>query len=628
MNLKSKVVILLRLKENKSTIPILIILSILGLFVVNLLINWPIRLKALAFSDDLINWNFFDIYRNNFFRFIFNTYANKFRPVFNSVFFSLFYLFGYKTWLFGVFNILFSFLVGTILFLLFRKISKNIIVSFCLSVAFIFSRFAYYDITQALGLMEAMALLFSTITIYLLWCYLNTEKIKYFWMSLVVFTLLIFTHERFITILGVYFVLFLILGLKKKNILLFLISTVPVIFSFFLKIFILKIRALDGTGGTNILYTFNIFEFVQTFLSGWFYLFGVNAGPTYLNGISSEGVPLNINNLILIGNICLFLLAVIFGLSVMKSKKILFKKYFRNFILFFTFIFVTLLAGSVTFRMEMRWLYVPFVGLLFLLAYISGIIIKKRILIMPFILVFLVWFGVYINREIFYRSYYKNIYFWDSFKLGNSLFETFINKYGDDFWNHKFYILCSEKPSDYMISCTNNNDFNLFFSQYRNNNTEANVYLIDNISEIIDKSDLTICFYDQQNNEFIEMYINNNLKNTILRDGWYDWDSNKVSIWTNKKANAWFRTGSKGKFVFQGFIPKYNLPNIVSFYINNKLVKKININESNIYFEMKVPKNEILDLMIDVENTKSLKKNGLGSDIRELGILVYKIEFE
>jgi len=80
-------------------------------------------------------------------------------------------------------------------------------------------------------------------------------------------------------------------------------------------------------------------------LSSWYYLFGINAGPTYLNGISSEGVPQNINILILLGNLCLLLILVFFGLIVFKSKKTLFKKYLNNFILFFSFIISTLIAA-------------------------------------------------------------------------------------------------------------------------------------------------------------------------------------------------------------------------------------------------------------------------------------------
>lgn len=508
---KNNNLFMVRIKNSKLTIPVLIMLSILGLFIVNLWLNWPIRLKSLAFGDDLISWDFFNINRNNFFEYIFSTGANKFRPVFLVVFFGLFKIFGTNIGLFGVFNILFSFLIGVILFLMFHKISKSIIVSFCLAAAFILSRFAYYDITQALGVMEAMALLFSVLLFYLLWQYLNTEKLKYYWISLIVFTMLIFTHERFITILGVYFVLFLIFGLKRKNVLLYIYSTLPVILSFVLKIFVLQIRPLDGTGGTDILQTFNIGGFFQNFFSAWLYIFGVNAGPTYLNGISSEGVSLYINNLILIGNICLFLIVIILGISVLKSKKMLFKEYFRNFILFITFIFVTLLAGSVTFRLEMRWLYVPFVGLLFLLAYMSKVIIAKRVFVLPFFLIFFIWFSVYTPREIFYRSYYKNIYYWGVQTFGNALYDATLGNYGSDFWNYKTYIICEDKTFFSILGYNNSKDINLFFRQFENKGNKANLYLVDKIpgTKIISNENKVLLLkYDQLQDKFIELILN------------------------------------------------------------------------------------------------------------------------
>lgn len=504
----------LKIKENKLTLPVLITFSVLGLFIVNLLINGPIRLKALAFSDDLISWDIFNANSNKFLGYIFQTGANKFRPIFKIVFFGLFKFIGTNIWLFGIFNLAFNFLIATVLFFLFCKISRSIIISFCLSIAFILSRFAYYNITQALGIMEAMALLLSVLVFYLLWRYLNTEKIKFFWISLVIFSMLIFTHERFITILGVYFILFLILGLKRKNVLLFVISALPVILSFVLKIFVLQIRPLDGTGGTDILKTFNIPDFFQFFLSACFYLFGVNAGPTYINGISSEGVPQNINNLIFIGNICLLFITSFFGILILKCKKTFSKHYIKNLLLFFSFIFSTLIAASVTFRLEMRWLYVPFVGLLFLLAYIFRVILKNNIIGKVCLFLFVLWLGMFISTEMFYRSYYKNIYYWGTQTFGNALYEATLEKYNDDFWNYKTYIVCSEKTSSFMLGCDDHGNINSFFRQFEKEGTKANFSLINKISEIplINDSDkLLVIYYDQQLDKFIDFKKENEL---------------------------------------------------------------------------------------------------------------------
>lgn len=490
---------------------VLIIISLLALFIINWKINGQIKLKALIL-DDLNIWNFFNTNRNNFFEFIFNTGANKFRPVFLSVFFVLANFFGTNMKLFGLFNLLFSFLVSVVLFFLFRKLSKSFLVSFCLSTAFIISRFAYYNIGQAFGIMETMALLLAILMMYFIWKYFNIERIKYFWISLAIFTLLIFTHERFIILLGLYFILFLFLGYRKrKNILLFFISVLPVALNFVLKMFIFRIRALDGTGGTNIVQTFDFFAFKNFFFSGWKYLLGINAGPAYLNGISQEAVPPNINLLIWIGIACIAVLLMILILLIIRADKNNSKKYIFNSILFFSFIFFNLIAASVTIRLEMRWLYVPLVGLLLLIAYILGLAVRQKILFMIGFLSVIVWIGVLLPREVFYRNFYGNIYFWGPQTFANSLYNATLEKYGDDFWNYKTYIICTKKASPLILSCGDYGDLANFFGQFEGNKNRKNIVLTTDVDKIsLDENGKIIAItYDRQQNKFIELNLKN-----------------------------------------------------------------------------------------------------------------------
>jgi len=346
---------------------------------------------------------------------------------------------------------------------------------------------------------------------YFVWRYFNTEKIKYFWISLIVFTLLIFTHERFMTLLGLYFVLFLFLGYKKrKNILLFLISVLPVALNFVLKMFVFRIRALDGTGGTNILQTFDFFAFKNFFFSGWQYLWGINAGPAYLNGVPKEAVPFNINLLIWVGIVCLILLLIILILLVIGTIKNKSKKYIFNSILFFSFIFFNLISASVTIRLEMRWLYVPLVGLLFLISYIFGLAVKQKVLFIIGFLSIIIWTIVLIPREMFYRSFYGNIYFWGYQTLANSLYEATLEKYGNDFWSYKTYILCAEKMTSSTLSCDDYGDINYLFKQFKGVSNYNDVVLVTDISDIKLSKDYKtmILKYNQQQSEFVELNLN------------------------------------------------------------------------------------------------------------------------
>lgn len=447
------------------------------LFFINLQINGWIQLKALVL-DDLRIWMSFDLNRNHLFAFVFSTFANKLRPVFHAPLFILFKLIGTNIWLFDIINLLLNFLIVTVLFFMFYKICKSIIASGCLCVAYIVSRFAYYQISQVLGIMEAMGLLFAILVLYALWRYLNTEKLKYYWITIILFTLLIFVHERYISLLFLFLVALVILGISWKNVALFFTSTLPVAINLGIKIFILNIRAFDGTGGTSILETFNINENIRIFLSAWAYIFGINAGPQYLNGIPREAVPLNINILIIIGIFCILFLVFTFSLSIKKMDNYVNRNNVNNVVLFFSFIFSTILGASVTFRLEMRWLYTPFTGLLFLLAYIIGVILANIRLKKIVYFLLLLWVCMIVPTGIFYRGYYKYLYYWCDQSIVNSLYETTIGKYGDDFWKYQTVIINSNNKGLPINDETN------FFKQFEKVQSDKPIFLfISDISE-------------------------------------------------------------------------------------------------------------------------------------------------
>ena len=244
-------------------------------------------------------------------------------------------------------------------------------------------------------------------------------------------------------------------------------------------------------------------------------------------------------------------------------------------------------------------------------------------------LVFLLWIGMYIPREIFYRSYFKNIYFWPGQVFGNSLYEATVKKYGDNFWNYNTYILCAEKTSPLMLSCVDHGDLSLFFTQYRGNEVKTEIHLVKNVLEVKEKdSKKIILFYNQQQGKFIELKIGNNLRETVLGKGWYGWNGGNASIWTGKEAEAWFMTGGGGKMTFLGYMPEFNMPNDVNIYIDDKLIKEFGVKSSIIKFEAMTPKDKIIDLKINVDHSMSPAAVGAGPDVRELGVLVNDIIFE
>jgi len=495
----------LMFKKNPWLRKILILCCLSIIFVINFWINEKLRIRTLAYPDDLWNLNYFNQNHNSFFDLVFNFETTKFRPVFNLVFYGLFFIFRGRPWMFGYFNVFFSFLIAALLFYFFWQISKKKIIALCLSIAFVVSRFAYYDIGQALGIMESMALFFGIIFLYFVWKYLNFKNKKYFWWSLVSLLFLTFTHERFIILLVLYIPVFIFLGDRGIKFFKHVLYTAPVLISFLIKLMWTGKGIFDGTGGTSVLETFSFSSFKDYFLSGFWYLLGFNAGPEYLNGIEMKGVPLNINILIVLGIICLLTILII-------NLRKLDKKNIYNLFVFLFFIGLTLASGSITIRLEMRWLYAPFVGLLFLLAYLLREKPFEKSLKTINILIILTWVGLMVPREIFYRNTIKNMYFWYEQRLGNSIYETTLEKYGKSFWNYELYMFCPSKNIPFVCSNDEENII-LYFSQFTGLNKKVkNVHLIKNIAEM-DKINIEnkniFLMLNSDKNRFIEFFPKN-----------------------------------------------------------------------------------------------------------------------
>ena len=163
------------------------------------------------------------------------------------------------------------------------------------------------------------------------------------------------------------------------------------------------------------------------------------------------------------------------------------------------------MAASVTIRVEMRWVYAPFVGLLFLLVYMVGVVIKQKIMGKICIILTIVWLSMIVPTEMFYRSYFKNIYYWGVQTFGNALYEATLKKYGEDFWNYDTYIACVEGYSQTLVACDNYVDLNLYFNQYDKERTQTKAYFIDDLSQFPADDKSVILFFDKQNRKFIKM---------------------------------------------------------------------------------------------------------------------------
>ena len=170
-------------------------------------INRQIHIKAL-YMDDLYLFSFFR--EQNFFEFSFPIgQAVRFRPVYWAISYIEMALVGADPNRYLHFNIFLNSLLAFFLFFFSLKMTKKRILSLSLGVLFMSAHFAYYQIGQAIGILETLALGFALLTLYFLYRQIDCQERAFGKMLLfshLFFFLLIFTHERYVALLPLFYI--------------------------------------------------------------------------------------------------------------------------------------------------------------------------------------------------------------------------------------------------------------------------------------------------------------------------------------------------------------------------------------------------------------------------------------
>ena len=178
-------------------------------------INRQIHIKAL-YMDDLYLFSFFR--EQNFFEFSFPIgQAVRFRPVYWAISYIEMALVGADPNRYLHFNIFLNSLLAFFLFFFSLKMTKKRILSLSLGVLFLSAHFAYYQIGQAIGILETLALGFALFTLYFLYRQIDCEESafgKMLFFSHLFFFLLIFTHERYVALLPLFYIPLIFRGKK------------------------------------------------------------------------------------------------------------------------------------------------------------------------------------------------------------------------------------------------------------------------------------------------------------------------------------------------------------------------------------------------------------------------------
>ena len=182
-------------------------------------INRQIHIKAL-YMDDLYLFSFFR--EQNFFEFSFPIgQAVRFRPVYWAISYIEMALVGADPNRYLHFNIILNSLLAFFLFFFSLKMTKKRILSLSLGLLFLSAHFAYYQIGQAIGILETLALGFALLTLYFLYRQIDCEEGifgKMLFFSHLFFFLLIFTHERYVALLPLFYIPLIFRGKKNESI--------------------------------------------------------------------------------------------------------------------------------------------------------------------------------------------------------------------------------------------------------------------------------------------------------------------------------------------------------------------------------------------------------------------------
>lgn len=506
-------------------------------------INRQIHIKAL-YMDDLYLFSFFR--EQNFFEFSFPIgQAVRFRPVYWAISYIEMALVGADPNRYLHFNIFLNSLLAFFLFFFSLKMTKKRILSLSLGVLFLSAHFAYYQIGQAIGILETLALGFALLTLYFLYRQIDCQERvfgKMLFFSHLFFFLLIFTHERYVALLPLFYIPLIFRGkqaevntavrvqniglkeaeesengkaldgakaadyakasesalsgiatvgkqyivveqgesestsvntgastsayisastgaytnvsesvnasasasanvsasarkqnnpeskaLKRPKILPFFLPFVQAFLFFGIRSLAIGSFIPKGTGGTEVQDGFSLTKALSHAFSQVFYIFGIQAGPDYLAGISWEEVGRK-HRYVIYASIAVLAFSILLALLFAIRKGKLKKEFFGKNILFLGFIALCIGCSSITIRVEMRWVYVSFAAALLYFAYLLG---NTGMPIPTFFA--LLFVCLRFPAEMKYRESFPRIYFWEDQDRMNSLAEQTIGKYGRDY---------------------------------------------------------------------------------------------------------------------------------------------------------------------------------------------------
>ena len=517
----------MNMKKRTNSILIINFFAMFVVFLTNLLFNsWICEGNRAFYMDDL---SLMTNYSNKtFLEFVFSHSANKIRPVSHFFIWCVAKLAGHNYEIIDIFLLLLNYANALLVYMFSltilhtKKYADKVILACICAIMFIASRLAYYNISEVFGIMEGIAIGLAIGMLLMLYMFMDSGKIKYFGLAVILYTLLIYVHERYF-ILFFLFIVSLLFNKEMRTTQKWKAIIAP--FIVFVSYWVIRAllfgdRAVDGTGGTSIGDTFNFLTAVKFCFSQVGYILDFNCGPTYLNGITASQVPLQINILLLFNVIVVLGIAFLYFSSLIKDK-ICMQDNFKIFILFITFIGLCIICSSTTIRVEMRWIYVSYTAFLIMFFHMISVLLEYHPVNLKKTVLFSIYLISVLITEQFYRSHYTNIYYWELKDFSREIYDVTIGKYGTELEGKNIIIV-----GDFWKNAKRESvEWKKFFSLYLNAELIDVIYVKDiyEASQLADEyADSIVLLEDKETRRYVDITDKMNLRGVVYIYGIYD----------------------------------------------------------------------------------------------------------
>lgn len=217
---------------------------------------------------------------------------------------------------------------------------------------------------------------------------------------------------------------------------------------FVIRMLVLGNSGMTGTGGTEIFTDFNVMQVLYFIALSIMYLLGINFGHPAMVMVSlNRGQYGILYTIIAISAACCVLIIMItFICDILKNKYENWNK-IKVLLLFLSFIGINIISTSVTIRVELRWMYTPYVGMILMLIFICSKMISYKKISSGILLIYIVFTVVF---NIYSRQYFNNLYFWSTITFAESLYDETIGKYGDQIWDKPIVLLKAENQLPFI----------------------------------------------------------------------------------------------------------------------------------------------------------------------------------